>query len=675
MSRNRSGIEKEEVSVSRTRLTPVKYRVIPYLTPWAVGLITLPIGAALHQWASGALWAAVVTLCAGVLTWATYRLWDRRHVYTQRLATGYAGVLGLWTVLAQAVGVSLIITVWAVVWAMTSLLWNIRLGSITVTNKHDKIAGDPETAWAPIRALKGIKTKSAKLVKGDDENAAPKVKIRLQHSPGQTTTSDVQDMRDKVASRFAVGPDDVTVRPVRGRADQTDIEIRKDNPTKSVIVWAGPYGVGQSIADSPLRIGRRSGGSPFAFWIVGDDEVSRPLPHTIVSGMNGSGKSEAMIIADLEIRARTDALSVVANPVKFQIDFGDVADMYPIAAEGDQQTRQMIENLPETGEYRAWLLGRLGYKQWEPECYTRHGIPLVMIRIEEASSVIAKNTAFKRATETFRALGMPLVVSMQVAVFRNIEREARSQFANSIAFGVADMQDAKFVLTDQTLSAGADPTLWKNNEPGRCYGELTGFPSDMWPEDARVEKATRAMKRAAIEATRPHWAQLDEGTALRLGRGIFRPDSSVTAPLPRLGPTTPVEDKPTVVDLDSRRHNYVDRHMPPDDPGMSGQVSDLSEAPTVPFGVVPSDAPGQRMPTEDVRDLIVGTIDDLERARPDKIITTKDFESLIEASGRTTSWIYYELDRWVKRGRLEKIDSADRIRRWRIVPLDLVEGG
>lgn len=673
MSRNRAGMDREDISISRTRVLPLKYRVIPYLTPWAVGLITLPIGAALHWKASSPLMVVVVTTCAGVLTWATYRLWDRRHVYTQRLATAYAGAMALWLVITAAVGVGPLLTPWAILWIMTSLLWNIRVGSLNVTNKHDKIAGDPETAWAPIRALKGVKTKSAKLIK-DEGGVFPKVRIRLQHAPGKTTTSDVQEVRDKVAGRFAVGPDDVTVRPVRGRADQTDIEIRKDSPTKKVIMWQGPYGVGQSIADSPVRIGRRSGGGLFEFWIVGDDEVSRPLPHTIVSGMNGSGKSEAMIIADLEIRARTDALSVVANPVKFQIDFGDVADMYPIAAEGEQQTRQLIDNLPEVGEYRAWLLGRLGYKQWEPECYTKHGIPLVMIRIEEASSVVAQNKAFKRATETFRALGMPLIVSMQVAVFRNIEREARSQFANSIAFGVADMQDAKFVLTDQTLQAGANPTMWKNNEPGRCYGELTGFPPEMWPEDARAEKATRAMKRAAIDATRAHWAHLDEGTAARLGKGIFVPDSSVTAPVRALslvdtvpdlsksgGASDPIMGKvpADTSDRNVKMNGYVDR--------------DMSDGQRPAFGVIPGGQPDKRMPTDDVRELIEATIDDLERDRRDKIITPKDFDQLVEISGRRPQWIYYELDRHVKIGRLENIDGKPR--RWRILPVSRAQQG
>ena len=641
MSKRIAGTTQEDVQISRTRLLPVKYRVLPYLTPWALGLITLPLGAALHWKASSAVMMIVVTACAGILTWATYRLWDRRHVHTQRLATAYAGIMSLWLVITAAVGVSPMLTTWAIGWAMTSLLWNIRLGSISVTNKHDKIAGQPETAWEPIRGLKGVKTKFAKLVTTDSGHL--KAKIRLQHPPGQSTTDDVQAVRDNIAGRFAVDPDDVIVQRVKGRGDQTDVEVMADNPTSNVVEYTGLTDVGKSIMDAPVRIGVRASGKPFAFWIVGDDRVSRPTPHTLTSGMNGTGKSEAMIVADLQIRARIDALSVVANPAKFMIDFGDVADMYPIAAEGEQQTRQLIDNLPETGEYRAWLLGKLGYKQWVPECYLKHGIPLVFIRIEEAASVLAGNKPFKRATETFRALGMPLCASMQVAVFRNIDREARSQFGNSLAFGVTDEQDANFVLTKETMQAGAKAIVnWKNNEAGRLFAELTGFPKELWSERARVWKITREQKRAAIEMTKPHWAQLDAGTAMRLGKGIMVPDATIIDRMPTLGP---VENIRPI----------------------------MSEAPTVPnLSMIPGGKEnaedGEKLTTAEVREITDSYIDDLEAERTDGVIKANDFKILATRVGRTLQWVYWELDRRVKIGDLEKLPQEGRV--YRIIPRD-----
>lgn len=645
----RYGMTQEDIAITRTRMMPIHFRLIPYFTPWVVGLLTLPIGAALHRWASSALWMPVLTACAGVLVWATHKLWDRRHVYTQRLVTAYAGALCLWLIIAAAVGVVAVLKPWAVAWVMTSALWNIRLGSISVTNKHDKIAGEPETAWEVIRGLKGIKTKFAKLTR--TEAGQDKAVIRVQVPGGQVTPSDVQAAREHIAGRFAMASEDVTIKRVSGRDDQADVEIMKDNPTKHVIAWPGLRDAGKSIIDAPLNIGVRMSGAPFGFWIVGDDEQSRPLPHTLVSGMNGSGKTEAMIIADLEIRARLDAVPVVGNPRKFMIDFADVADMYPIAAADEQQVRQLINNLPEAGDYRAWLLGKLGYKQWVPECYTKHGIPLIFIRIEEAASVLAKNEPFKRATETFRALGMPIAASMQVAVFRNIDREARSQFGNSLAFGVSDMQDARFVLTDKTLAAGADPTQWKNNQPGRLYGEVVGIDEDLWPEPVRAWKASRAQKRAAIEATRAHWAVIDDGTSMRLGHGIERPDTVISSMLP------------TVIDLGHSRTEAVSTG-----PGKMDMIK--SDEATVPnLSVISGGQTDGRTPTEDAREMIAGHIDDLERDRADKIITAKDFDHLVGMIGRASSWIYWELDRQAKRGRLERlVDQPGRV--YRIIPRD-----
>lgn len=135
----RYGMTQEDIAITRTRMMPIHFRLIPYFTPWVVGLLTLPIGAALHRWASSALWMPVLTACAGVLVWATHKLWDRRHVYTQRLVTAYAGALCLWLIIAAAVGVVAVLKPWAVAWVMTSALWNIRLGSISVTDRKSVV--------------------------------------------------------------------------------------------------------------------------------------------------------------------------------------------------------------------------------------------------------------------------------------------------------------------------------------------------------------------------------------------------------------------------------------------------------------------------------------------------------------------------------------------------------
>ncbi len=628
MSKNNT--TEESVKIKRKGHEPLKIAMIPWVTPWAVGFVTLPLGAVLNWQAHSPGMAVIVTLCAGTLTWITYKTWSRRHEHTRYAATAMMAGLTGWLVASTAInpGTRPMVTAWLVLWAMLSLTWNIRHGAISSTNKHDQPSGREESAWKPIRGLKKSRTKD---VKTTPDGA---VRVTVQHAPGEATTDDVQASRKNIASRFAVDESSVSVSKVPGRADRTYVTVRPDNPTKKAVTWPGPSAPGQSIADAPVRIGVRADGSPLAFWMTGDDSVSRPSPHTLWTGMTGSGKTESFCTAVLEMRSRIDCVPVVADPVKFMIDFGDIADAFAIAADGPEQTLQLVRNLPETLRYRAHLIGRLGYKQWVPECYTKHGIPLVPVHIEEAASVLASNDSFNEAMRVARALGMPISAAMQVAVFRSLPREARAQFGNSLAHGVKEMQDAKFALTDGTLNAGADPTRWGPNYPGRMYAEVIGVPEDQWAMECRAFRVTLAEKRACLEATQPHWAQMDPGTFELLNRGIEVPDrvvpngsdTKVTAPgWSAEGPAeTPAED---------------------------------SEVPMVKLShpVVPNTKPS----TEDAREMVGSRIDQLEMQGFAEVVPA-DFMDLVKILRRDRTWVYIELDRQAASGRINRVEGKER---------------
>lgn len=622
MSKNGSTTE-ESIKVKRTRRLPLGERLMPYALPWGLGFLTLPAGLLLHWQASNPGMTIVVTLCAALLTWVTYTTWDRRHEHTRNAATAVAAGLGGWLVAATAADpvTRPMATTWVIMWIMLSLIWNIRHAGITTSNKHDQPSSKVESAWAPIKGLKKSRTKD---VKTSPDGA---VRITVQHPPGEATTGDVQAARPNIASRFGVDDSAVSVSKVPGRADRTFVTVRPDNPTSGVISWPGLSAPGKSIADAPVRIGVRADRTPLVFWLTGDDDLSRPAPHTLWTGMTGSGKTESFVTAVLEMRSRTDCVPIVADPVKFMLSFGDVADAFAIAADGPDQTAQLLRNLPEALRYRAWLLGRLGYKQWVPECYTKHGIPVVPVHIEEAASALAKNEDFNMAIRTARALGMPLSASMQVAVFRSLPREARAQFGNSLAHGVKEMQDAKFALTDATLAAGADPTKWGPNHPGRMYAEVIGVPEEQWSMECRAFRVTLKEKRAALEATRPHWATMDQGTFERLNEGIREPDVSV----------------------------------------VEAVNGDIGEAPTLDFGTPQPvvidlgkpEIPGAKPSTEDAREMVGSRIDDLEMSG----VTTVRFEhfaDMIELLQRHRTWVYLELDRQASAGRLSKIEGDRR---------------
>jgi hypothetical protein len=626
---SRSNLTEESVKIKKKGREPLKYAVIPWATPWALGFVTLPLGAVLNWQAHSPGMAVLVTVCAGTLTWITFKTWSRRHEHTRYAATAMMAGLSGWLVASTVVdpGTRPMVTAWVVLWAMLSLTWNIRHGAITSQNKHDQPSNREESAWRPIRNLKKSRTTG---VKTTPDGA---VRITVQHSPGEATTEDVQAGRKNIASRFAVDDSAVSVSKVPGRADRTYVTVRPDSPTKAVVTWPGLSAPGRSIADAPVRIGVRADNSPLAFWMTGDDTLSRPAPHTLWTGMTGSGKTESYVTAVLEMRSRTDCVPVVGDPVKFMIDFGDVADAFGVAADGPDQTAQLIRNLPETLRYRASLIGRLGYKQWVPECYTKHGIPLVPVHIEEAASALANNEAFNEAMRVARALGMPISAAMQVAVFRSLPREARAQFGNSLAHGVKEAQDARFALTDATLNAGADPTRWGANHPGRMYAEVVGVPEEQWAMECRAFKVTLAEKRASLDATRPHWAQMDPGTFERLSKGIDVPDLAV---LDEIG-----------------SGSNPPAWIPPD-----------SEADTVklvkgPAGVPDPFMPGSRPSTDDAREMIGSRIDQLEMRGAVEVVPS-DFSDLVPLLQRDRTWVYIELDRQASAGRLARIASKDR---------------
>lgn len=645
MSTRNGSTAEESVKIKRTGHMPLSHRLAPYLTPWAIMLAVFVTSVFTHLLCSGPVALAFMAMAVPGLTWVTWSTWDRRHQHARMAATAFTAGMAAWLVLATAVGPfsQVMAFAWFFIGAFLSLTWNIRYAGITPSNKHDQMVGEHVNPIGAIKRLKGAVPTKVK-------EKADRVEIVLQHAGGKSTTSDVRAKTDNIAGLFSVDRTNVTATEVNGRADQTLVTVRMHNPTEQVVRWPGLSAAGQSISAAPLRIGVREDGKPLAFWITGDEEESRPAPHTLWSGMTGSGKSTGFVIAALEMVSRIDCAPVVADPEKFMLTFGSVMDIFQIAADGPQQTGQLISNLPETLRYRAALLGSLGYEQWVPECWTEHGIPVVPVHIEEAAGYLANNQDFNKAIQLARAVGMPISASMQVMVFRNIQREARSQFGNSIAFGVKEMQDAKFALTDATLSAGADPTRWGANEAGRCYAEVVGVPSDEWPLKNRVYKITAQERRDAMETAQDSgMARIDDGTFDLLSRGMRRPERIVGTPqIPDL----------SAVPMDSDDTPTVPLTQPQD---------------AVPaFELIKGGAPEDKPSPEVAQEMIGVRISELEAAGVTEI-GISNFADLMADLGRHRTWPYLEMDRLVKLGRLARIEG--KARRYTIIPEARSEDG
>lgn len=656
--------DKTKKSRSKGRESAGSGPIPAWAQPWAISVSAMPMAMAAHFAVQGdPLIIASMGAGSAVLTGVTSLTWRNRHEYTRTLATVFTGTVTGWFTLAAS-GNPLdpeMVKLWALGAPILSLCWNLRHFAFSPAHEADKATKEKDPLFQKVAALAGGRSRKIK-----EEGSRLTAEVQLK--PGEGTADDVMAARKNIASAVGLGVDDVTVTPVRGHGDRVHLAFQPSEEANKVRVWTGPSMPGRSVADGPLVYGGRADGTSMGVWMCGDDETSRPLGHYLVTGAPNAGKTEALKVIIVEGRTRRDFCAVVGDPDKFEQSFGEIADTLSIAAKGPSQVKRLVANLPDAIRYRAELLGTLersdgttGYPQWEPECWTRHGIPIVLVDIEEAATVLSSvDDDFDNAVRTARSTGIVIVASMQSAHSQNIERKTRGLFANALTFGLMEDYDVKFALSAPTREAGADPTKWGADQPGQHYAEVIGTPRELWAVDGRAFKLTRSQKRLELEAGAGQAATLDPGTAAALGAGI---DVRHAAPAAVEGAADDVEDDrpdPFAEPEEDQVRNYLTVDTEEDG---SVDITAPIAAPssTVPFRLKGSD--DDRMGTEEARAVFEERISELED-NDHLDVTFDDLKSLMAVVGRSRPWIYTELDRLEASGRLER--SADGSRAYRI---------
>lgn len=628
----------------RPRMTAGLYlgeKTAPYLVPWMLMIVAMPVAVLIHfTIGSDGQWMAVLGVLFTVMTAGTWATWKSRKRETRITATILTGAGLGWVALAGA-GVPWqgdLLKAWVIGGVSGSVFWSIRHAGITAG--HDKdTSGQDNESWLSgrISAFKGSRTDKSSVRENPDELRWRTV------LDAPTTATEAQRSADQVASVAGVGKDQVKILKVKGDESKVDVVLTRGTDTSRPVVYRGPSAPGQSIAAAPLWLGRRTDASDIEWWISGDSNPDnpRPLAHTKCTGMTGAGKTETICSAILDMRWRTDVVPVVADPAKFRQSFGDIEECLGLAATDEEQSKQLIRNLPEVVKYRAELLGSLqradggtGYKQWEPECYTLHGIPLVFVDVEEAADVIMfADEELDEAVRKLRSIGVHLCISMQTMPHDNIPRKTRGQFAQSLAHGQSEHQDAKYALSAQTLEANADPTKWKNDAPGSLYAEMTGTDPVHWPIDGRAVYMSAAEKRMSIDGSRQYWAELDEGTYERLAFGIE------IAPIVDGEEGADLEEDEEVTEMEATGTDPNQPLAPP--PPSAGGIS---------FGG-PTGS-GDKMSVEEARRRLSNRLEVLARSGQ-MDVTYDDLASIPGEVGRTPGWVYNQLGLLVEAGVLK----------------------
>lgn len=622
----------------------------PYVAPWLLSLGAMPVAVVIHLTiGNDGSWMLILGGLFTLMTFGTWWTWKARRAETRITVTVLVGAALAWIGLAGAATPwsGDLLKAWVIGGFAGSLFWTIRHAGVVAGHDRDRVeSGSGSWLGDKISAFKGAKVDKRAVKETADELRIPTT------LEAPTTSSDAQRSREQIASVAGVGKDQVKVLKDASNEAKATVVFTRRTDTAKPVGYRGPSAPGQSCAAAPLYLGRRTDGSEITWWMPGSSDPAspRPVAHSKTTGVTGSGKTETICTAVLDMRWRTDIVPVIGDPAKFQQSFGDIAECLGLKATTKQQVMQLFDNLArEVVTYRAELLGSLersdggiGYKQWEPECYTRHGVPFLFVDIEEAADVVMdRDEEVDEAVRKLRSLGIKLNLSMQTMPHDNIPRKTRGQFSESLAHGQNEYQDAKYALSEHSLEAGADPTKWKNDSPGSLYAEVTGTDKNHWPVDGRAVYMTPAQKAMSIEGSRQYWAEIDPGTYERLALGI-----DPAFPLP----SEDDEDEDLYTDEELEQEEQImespfagvagadpNEPLTPPRPGLNVQFSDAPKAPT--------------MDTATARQHLQNRIDVLENSGQSEI-TFDDLADLPELVGRTPGWVYNNLSLLVDAGRL-----------------------
>lgn len=641
-------------------------RLIPYAVPWVLSALAMPVALlARWRWGHDPRMTMVMGAATAVLIMVTYLTWGRRHAHTRIMAAAYAGLVLGWVVFAAS-GNPLsrgMVDAWLIVMVVSSVSWDIRYAAWSPSHEEDT-SGDKEedTLFRKIKSLNGARTRKIK------DSVPGRLEAKIDLKPGESSVSAVQRDKEQIASLVGMGAEDITVTKEDNREDHVLLSFQFANGLRRSVYWNGPSFPGGSVADAPLRPGIRADGKDLALWVCGDANVDpvRQLVHCLASGVTGSGKTETVKTVILDGRWRRDFVPVVGDPAKFGQTFGEIAESLALIADGKEMCERLIRNLPDAIAYRAQVFGELtrsdgtrGYSQWEPELWTLHGIPLVFIDLEEAADMV--DSDLDEPVRKARSVGIFLWVSLQTAIFSNLDRKSRGQFGQSACHGMNEMTDAKFGLNTKTIDAGADPTKWGADSAGSLYAEFTGTPKNEWPVDAkafawgRSESESRAARRAEWQASRDAgvWASLDDGTAAYLGAGLLTPEQWLNPETGQGGDSTEQNDR-----QDEQTNTEVSA------PAQAGQTAQIKDGVDVSQSIAPpkhdvvfdlgiKKSQDDEVSIKRAREIVEARVDALE-AKGKDTVGYKDLADLAAEVGRDRAFLYRELHRLCDIGRLEE---------------------
>lgn len=398
----------------------------------------------------------------------------------------------------------------AAVSATIAVSWNYWRSDVLRGDAKEKDGS--EDSWSK---LLGTRAKVGAVEVGEHAISA-----KVTPAPGETW-SDVEKALERIETAH---PDAI---PGRARIERSPegkggkVVLMHTDPLRKWPRWPGPSSPGGSFADG-CRVGLYEDGQPEVFWQTAGltaEGDPRPAGHVGTMGMTRSGKSGCAAVRWTDsIFTRRDVLLAYIDCAKPEQSMaGQVMDDLVLYASTPAQVKAAFRALMALTKSRAARMGRHGFRDWAPEVYDKLGIPALVVAIDEADKVI-NTKAFTDLATTCLSTGIYLDVLLPRADNESMPTTARFSFGQWLCFGTGDGYSHTFALSDQTVAAGADPSIWGNTRPGYHYlDRAPGVDERRYPMVARSFRADFGELAAAARAGRAYRAQLPDEDITALG--------------------------------------------------------------------------------------------------------------------------------------------------------------
>src|ERR1041384_7179175 len=221
-------------------------------------------------------------------------------------------------------------------------------------------------------------------------------------------------------------------------------------------------------------------------------------------GATGSGKSGGSAIENAEIVSRRNVQLIYVDVAKVMQNAAWILDFCSLAAGSRATSGELFSGLRRVGEVRTRILGEAGIRNFTDEAVKKTGLSWVHIYADEFD-VAKQNTDMEWLAPKGRSLGFRISYTLPRAVGDKLSTDIRAATGMWEQYGITQDYDKGFVLSDETIAAGANPESFGISIPGAHYlDRAPGIPQRMWAIDCRTYKTREDYGdlRRAIEAAR-----------------------------------------------------------------------------------------------------------------------------------------------------------------------------